>query len=224
MDSIADSSIHIQTSPACAPCPPPWFGEVVLLSQYLRKLGILTRLAEDIHFTRRRFGRYEMIDFLVVLFGYAISGERTLQAFYEAVRPVAQPFMAHFGRERLPSPSAFSRFLAALPVPVVEALRVLFLADLVSRPLCPGEQEAGLLDRQGMQWTVFDVDGTREAARQRALPIGEGMPPAHRRLEEVCARGYTGRKRGEVEIKARTTVLQAHSHQWLGSFGNKGNR
>jgi hypothetical protein len=33
---------------------------------------------------------------------------------------------------------------------------------------------------------------------------------------------YTGRKRGEV-VRTRTTVLQAHSHQWLGSFGNKGN-
>ncbi len=26
---------------------------------------------------RRRFGHYEVIDFLAVLFGYAISGERT---------------------------------------------------------------------------------------------------------------------------------------------------
>jgi hypothetical protein len=31
---------------------------------------------------RRRFGHYEVIDFLAILFGYAISGERTLEAFY----------------------------------------------------------------------------------------------------------------------------------------------
>jgi hypothetical protein len=30
----------------------------------------------------------------------------------------------------------------------------------------------------------------------------------------VCAPGYTGRKRGEV-ARTRTTVLQAHSYQWL---------
>lgn len=33
---------------------------------------------------------------------------------------------------------------------------------------------------------------------------------------------YTGRKRGEV-VRRRTTVSQAHSYHWLGSFGNRGN-
>ncbi len=41
-------------------------------------------------------------------------------------------------------------------------------------------------------------------------------------MEELCAPGYTGRKRGEV-VRTRTTVSQAHSYQWLGSFGNRGN-
>ncbi len=74
----------------------------------------------------------------------------------------------------------------------------------------------------GNSWMVFDIDGTREAARQRALPQGEDLPPAFRRLDEVCAPGYRGRKRGEV-VRTRTTVSQAHSYQWLGSFGNRGN-
>jgi hypothetical protein len=38
----------------------------------------------------------------------------------------------------------------------------------------------------------------------------------------MCAPGYTGRKRGEV-VRTRTTVLQAHTHQWLASIGNAGN-
>ena len=33
---------------------------------------------------------------------------------------------------------------------------------------------------------------------------------------------YRGRKHGEV-VRTRTTVSQAHSYHWLGSFGNKGN-
>ena len=41
-------------------------------------------------------------------------------------------------------------------------------------------------------------------------------------LDEVCAPGYTGRQRGQV-VRTRTTVSQAHSYQWLGSFGNRGN-
>src|SRR5260370_9481351 len=69
---------------------------------------------------------------------------------------------------------------------------------------------------------VFDIDGTREAARQRALPQTEALPPVFRRLDEICAPGYTGRKRGEI-VRTRTVISQAHTSQWLGSFGNRGN-
>jgi len=43
------------------------------MAAYLRKHGVLTRISECVHFARRRFGRYEVIDFLAVLFGYAIT-------------------------------------------------------------------------------------------------------------------------------------------------------
>jgi hypothetical protein len=104
----------------------------------------------------------------------------------------------------------------------VEALRILFLDDLLSRPLTLDKQTGSLLDRAGHSWTVFDIDGTREAARQRALPQTDDLPPPFRRLDDVCAPGHRGRKRGEV-VRTRTTVSQAHSYQWLGSFGNRGN-
>jgi hypothetical protein len=194
----------------------------VLLVTHLKKQGVLTKLCERVRFARRRFGRYEVIDFLAVLFGYAISGERTLEEFYESLQPFAIPFMALFDRDQLPARSTLSRFLAALTEEPVEALRTLFLDDLLARPLTHDKQTGGLVDRAGNTWMVFDLDGTREAARQRALPQGEDLPPAFRRLDEVCAPGYTGRKRGEV-VRTRTTVSQAHSYQWLGSFGNRGN-
>ena len=222
MNSIADGSVQIQTSSESVPSTPPWFGEVVLLAAHLRKHGILAQISERVRFRRRRFGHYEVIDFLAVLFGYAISGERTLEAFYERLRPFAAPFMALFDRDQLPSRSALSRFLAALTEESVEALRTLFLDDLFARPLTPDKQTGGLVDRAGNTWMVFDIDGTREAARQRALPQAEDLPPAFRRLDEVCAPGNPRRKRGEV-VRTRTTVAQAHSYQWLGSFGNRGN-
>src|SRR5215470_13070071 len=165
---------------------------------------------------------YAVIDFLAVLFGYTISGERTLEAFYESLQPFAGAFMALFERDRLPSRSALSRFLAVLTPASVEALRTLFLDDLLARPLTPDKQTGGLVDRVGNTWVVFDMDGTREAARQRALPQTEDLPPPFRRLDDVCAPGYTGRKRGQV-VRTRTVISQAHSFQWLGSFGNKGN-
>jgi len=226
--SIADGSVIIQTSSASVPSPPSWFGEVVLLVGYLRKQGVLTRISEKVRFARRRFGRYEVIDFLAVLFGYAISGECTLEAFYERLQPFAVPFMALFERDRLPARSTRSRFLAALTEAPVEALRTLFLDDLESRPLrvtsndSTEKQTGGLVDRAGNAWVVFDIEGTREAARQRALPQTEELPPGFRRLDEVCAAGYTGRKRGEI-VRTRTVVSQAHTYQWLGSFGNRGN-
>src|SRR5579859_4400699 len=220
--SIADGSVIIQTSSDSVPSPPAWFGEVVLLIGYLRKRGALTRISERVRFARRRFGRYEVIDFLAVLIGYAISGERTLEAFYERLQPFAVPFMALFDREQLPARSTLSRFLAALSEAPVEALRTVFLDDLVGRPLTPDKQTGNLVDRTSTAWVVFDIDGTREAARQRALPQTEDLPPAFRRLDEVCAPGYTGRKRGQV-VRTRTVISQAHSFQWLGSFGNRGN-
>ena len=109
MTSIADGSVIIQTSSESVPAPPSWFGEVALMAVHLRKHGVLTKISEQVRFARRRFGRYEVIDFLAVLFGYAISGERTLEAFYERLQPFAGPFMALFERDRLPSRSALSR-------------------------------------------------------------------------------------------------------------------
>jgi hypothetical protein len=41
-------------------------------------------------------------------------------------------------------------------------------------------------------------------------------------LRPLCAPGYTGRKRGQV-VRSRTVISQAHSCQWLGSVGNRGN-
>ena len=222
MISIADEAVHIQTSSALRFATPSWLGEVALVASHLRKQGLLNKITERVRFARRRFGRYDVLDFLAVLFGYAISGERTLEAFYEAVHPFASAFMALFGRASLPAASTLSRFLAALHAEPVEALRSLFLEDLLARRLSTEEHAAGLWDRQGNRWMVFDVDGTREAARQRALPQTPDRPAPQRRLRPLCAPGYTGRKRGEI-VRTRTTVLQMHTHQWVASFGNPGN-
>src|SRR6266576_2937060 len=214
MTSIADSSVSIQTSSESVPATPSWFGEVALLIPYLRKQGVLSAISAQVRLARRRFGHYEVIDFLAVLFGYALSGERTLEGFYEQLLPLAQPFMALFDRERLPSRSALSRFLASLTWEATEALRTLFLADLLTRPLDTERHTGQLVDRTGNARVVFDIDGTRQAARQRALPVTEELPAPQRRLNQVCAPGYTGRKRGEV-VRTRTVVSQAHRYHWL---------
>ncbi len=175
MNTITDGSVSIQTSAESVPAVPSWFGEVAVIVKHLRTQGVLSALSERVRFRRRRFGRDEVIDFLAILIGYAISGERTLEAFYERLQPFAASFTALFDHDQLPARSTLSRFLTALSPEPVEALRTLFLTDLLARPLCQEEPQAGLVDRTGNRWTVFDVDGTREAARERC-PASDGRP------------------------------------------------
>ena len=127
--------------------------------------------------------------------------------------------MALFGRNSLPHRSSLSRFLADVDRPCLEAFRTLF-----EQRFAHGWTKTsigGIFDRQGRRSIVFDVDATRQAARQRALPCDPTLPTARRRLEAVCAPGYTGRKRGEV-VRTRTTALQMHTRQWIGTYGGKG--
>jgi hypothetical protein len=84
-------------------------GEVAGVAQVLRHVGVLKAIQDHVQFARARFGQYDTIDFVVVLLGYALSGEATLQSFYERLAPYASVFMALFGRHHLPSRSALSR-------------------------------------------------------------------------------------------------------------------
>src|SRR5437764_2191139 len=96
------------------------------MARSLEKQGLLEAFAHQVRLVRGRFGTYEPIDFLAVLIGYAISGERTLADFFERVAPFEEAFMALFGRRCLPHRSSLSRFLAAVDRPCLEAFRTLF--------------------------------------------------------------------------------------------------
>jgi hypothetical protein len=123
---------------------------------------------------------------------------------------VTLPTCALFGRDQLPARSTLSRFLTALTAEPIDALRILFLEDLESRPLSQDKLTGGLVDRAGNAWVVFDVDGTREAARQRALPQTEALPAAFRRLDDVCAGAAT---RDWSRREHRRACMQLVRHQ-----------
>jgi hypothetical protein len=213
--------VDIHTTAAPQPSVPPWFAEIVLIAGHLRNRGLLEALSTQVRMVRGRFGRYEVIDFLAVLFGYAVSGDRTLQTFFDRLHPFANPFMALFEREILPHRSTLSRFLAAVDDSCLQALRAVFAASSFVSGWTQ-DTIGGLWDRSGQRYLVFDIDATREAARQRKLPSGAELPEAQRRLDALCGPGYLGHRRGEV-VRTRTTVLQMHTRQWLGSFGGRGN-
>ncbi len=218
---IPNQCIEVQTSPADRPSVPQWFAEVAILTRHLATTELLEAFEQQVRLVRGRFGSYEPIDFLALLVGYAISGERTLTDFFERVAPFATAFMALFGRRCLPHRSSLSRFLADVDRPCLQAFRMLFEQDSFATGWT-AETVGGLWDRQGRRCIVFDVDATRQAARQRALPCTPELPTARRRLDAVCAPGYKGRKRGEV-VRTRTVALQMHTRQWIGTYAGRGN-
>ncbi|MGH9555769.1 MAG: hypothetical protein ACRD2Y_08090 [Terriglobales bacterium] len=221
MSSVTASPIEIRTSPEEVPSIPPWFAEVVVLARYFTQQGYLDAISQRVRLARGRAGTFDVLDFVAILLGYAVSGEPTLEAFFDRLAPFAHPFMALFGRDQLPHRATLSRFLADIDSPCRDALRQVFQDDLLEHG-CVDEQMGGFLDCLGQHMVVFDVDGTRQAARQRALAMSPDLPAAQRRMDMVCAPGYLGRKRGEV-VRTRTTVLQAHTQEWLGTFSNSGN-
>src|SRR5690348_85522 len=218
---IPNRCIEVQTSPVDRPSVPAWFAEVVIVAHHLATTGLLEAFAQQVRLVRGRFGSYEPIDFLALLIGYAISGERTLADFFERLAPFQTAFMALFGRRDLPHRSSLSRFLADVDRPCLEAFRTLFEQQTFAEGWT-AETIGGIFDRQERRYLVFDVDATRQAARQRALPCDPTLPAARRRLDAVCAPGYQGRKRGEV-VRTRTTALQMHTRQWIGTYGGRGN-
>ncbi len=114
MTTLASALVTIETSSQ----------EVALLVHHRAGRVSLTPSESRVRFACRRFGLYEVVDFVAELFGYDMSGERTLEAFYERLQPFASIFIALFGREQLSARSTLSRFLAALSPEPVEALRI----------------------------------------------------------------------------------------------------
>ena len=181
------------------------------MAGYLEKKGRLSAFAHQVHLVGGRFGTDEPIDFLARLFGYAISGERRLSDFFERLASFETAFMALFGRRRLPHRSSLSRLSSRCRSCLCEKRSARSSSSIPSRDAWTAETIGGLFDRKARRSLVFDVDATRQAARQRALPCDAALPAARRRLDAVCAPGYTGRKRGEV-VRTRTTARRdAHA-------------
>ena len=220
MTSIAYSPVNIQASAQSVPSTPCWFREVTLIAHFLTRQGVLAAIENQVRFARRRFENYEVIDFLAVLVGYAISGERTLEAFYEQLLPWASAFMALFGRERLPARSTLSRFLASLDQAAVEA-------SPCERPCCTICWLAGWSrrnNRVGCGIAVAHIgSSSRSMARERQpanAPYHRhriGRPPRGRLVSPVCSwlyRTQTGRSRPHAYHCVASPYPSVACHLW----------
>lgn len=217
----ATAFVTLTTSPEPDPALPPWWAQGLLLMLRARDSGVLTGMQQTVRVPRGRIGRYEVCDFAAVLILYALSAAATLETLYAVMPRCAPALFAAWRRERVPSRSALCRFLQEVSPSALEALRAVLFEDLLTHGL-RGDLAGGLYDREGRRHLVFDVDGTHQVARQRSLVADAEHPPVRRRLDALCAPGYTGRKRGEV-TRTRTAVAQAHTREWLGSWGTAGN-
>src|SRR5947199_9935080 len=145
---ISTPGIEVQATSENRFSVPAGFAEVVIIAGYLEKKGQLEAFAQQVCLVRGRFGSYEPIDFLALLIGYAISGERTLADFFERVEPFEAAFMALFGRRCLPHRATLSRFLADVDRPCLEPFRTLFHQPTFA-DRWTAETIGGILDRQG---------------------------------------------------------------------------
>jgi len=87
LSSIANFPVTIQTSSQSVPSTPCWFDEVALIMHFLkREASALGYREASARMPCRHFGRYDLNDFVAVLLGYAISGERTLDVHSSIAR------------------------------------------------------------------------------------------------------------------------------------------
>src|SRR6266568_5940261 len=169
---IPNPCIEVQTSPEARPSVPPWFAEVVMIAHDLTTKGQLEAFAQQVRLVRGRFGRYEPIDFLAVLVGYAISGERTLSDFFERVAPFETAFMALFGRRCLPHRSSLSRAplrcRSSLSRSVPHALPAAYLRAM------PGPRKplaASSTERRAATWSLTSTRPVKQPGNARCLAI-----------------------------------------------------
>jgi len=101
-------------------------------------------------------------------------------------------------RASLPHRSSLSRFLADVDHPCLEAFRRLFEQGSFVEGWTK-DSIGGIWDRQGRRYIVFDIDATRQAARQRALPCDATLPSPRRR--QGCQSAHQATK-GENEAKS----------------------
>lgn len=230
--SPTPSTVILTSEPDGERVAPPWLAEAVVLLRAMERVRVAA--VEQVRVERGRMGLFETVDFVMVLLLHGVSGQPQLSETYEALfedeascpcrpralRPEMALLPALWGRQTLPSRSALSRWLDDVSVEAVAALRQAFDADLHHNGLA-GPLVGGCLDRTGRLHVVLEADGTVQAARQRALVHDALRPPARRRRGSM-APGYAGRKRADV-VRTRVVVMQAHTHERLGTFGRKGN-
>lgn len=203
---------------------PDWSALYLFHITTLRDRGWLDLIARVLKVSRQ--GGYVGLDifaFLLAMFCWARPDRRTraIHAFSDACSFCRNRLAAVAGRRKWPTQSAVSRFLSAVPAGAMLLEAGAQMLRLGVGPLV-GHPDAQSRDTLGQSWHVFDFDPTVLAMRQRALPEGDDLPEAKRRVGDIAAAGYAGRKRGEVQLSVGA-LQHAGTGLWLQLMVQAGN-
>lgn len=192
---------------------PDWASEGVALIADLERRGFLGPLAERLRI--RREGGYCGIDvFVFLLYFFSSRLGVGIKTWWYRARVCKVALAALAGRTNLASSTSVARALDAVDAESMRAQYRWMLFDVAGAEPVLRHPSVLSRDATGRGWQVFDFDGTVHAIRHRALPEGDDLPEGHRRSELMSAPGYTGRKRGDVQVY-RATLQHSGSGLWL---------
>src|SRR5712692_1023190 len=97
-------SAHVQIAPTSVPATPSWLGEVAVLAHVFSQLGLQKAIEERVRFARARMGDYEVIDFVVMLMGYAPPWRTLLRSLLSTTASVCRILHGTFRESEAPSP------------------------------------------------------------------------------------------------------------------------
>ena len=179
-----------------------------LILQDLESSGRLSEIGERLQVQRE--GGYAGIDvFIFLVCFYAAGAGLGVKAFFERIRGQAAALAGVAGRKTLPTPASVSRLLGAVQAEDCDPFGPWLLREGCDARTVLRHPTVLHRDGQGEGWHVFDFDPTKTVLRQRALPASEELPAVRRRSSEARP-GYSGRKRGDVQL-SRATLQHAGS-------------
>lgn len=199
---------------------PDFLSEGAILVERLEVRGRIKQVADRLRV--RREGGYHGVDivlFLMLLFGSRLR--LSIKELGEMTHMHRRELAALGARKMLPSPPSVSRLLAAVEDDELDEFGAWLLLEGADATECLRQPAVMMRDCLRQAWHVFDFDPTVTVLRQRALPEGDDLPEPRRRSHEA-APGYTGRKRGDVQL-SRATLQHAGSGLWLGIWSQPGN-
>jgi hypothetical protein len=184
------------------------------MSRYLRTHGVRSLINEQVRFARKRFGRDVGDRFSGGARGATPSAEKARwKSSTSGSNRLPSRSWPGRERERFPSRSALSRFASGIdrgtrrsPTHPVDFP----ISRVAHSPLPPprSKPEAWWIEKATPGWSLTLMGRVKPRALAH-YPRVKTFPRPALWLDEVCAPGYTGRKRGQV-VRTRTVISQAH--------------